>query len=133
MDAIVIRFTTTLFDVTQERPNPTNPIRGESLLVWLAQKLEGRVAVPAPQTEDWGWYVDIDWDGRAYLLGASASFTGDEERPGEPCEWILQIVKQRTLKERVLGRAKMTADDPCAAHVQKLLEAEPAFTGVERD
>ena len=136
MDAIVIRFTTTRFDVRQERSHPINPIPGESLLLWLAEQLRGTVAVPVPETEDWGWYVDIEWQGRAYLLGACASpDDADDERDPktEPREWILQIVKHRSLKERVLGREKMTADDACAAHLQRLLEAEPTFVDVQRD
>jgi hypothetical protein len=135
MDAIVIRFTTTRFDVRRERRHPIHPIPGESLLLWLAEQLRGTVAVPAPETEDWGWYVDIDWHRRAHMLGASASpDDADEPDPTtEPREWILQIVKHRSLKERVLGREKMPPDDACAAHLQRLLEAEPAFVDVQRD
>lgn len=138
MDAVVIRFTTTIFDVSKERPNPINPIHGESLLLWLAQKLEGRVEVPQPQTEDWGWYADIEWNGRAYTLGASASSEDGEDNadpdPGKaPREWILQIVKHRSLKERLLGREKMTPDDPCAAELHRLLESEAGFSNVQRD
>lgn len=128
MDAIVIRFMTSLFDVTKERPNEINPIHGESLLLWLAEKLKGEVAVPEPQTEDWGWYVDIDWKGRAYMLGASAS---DEENGQR--EWVLQIVKHRTLKERLFGTEKMVPDDECSAHLRRLLENEKAFSGVSVD
>src|SRR6476620_4337343 len=109
MDAIVIRFTTAAFDVTKERPNDINPIYGESLLLWLAEKSKGQIVVPQPQTEDWGWYVDVDWKGRSYMLGASAS---DEDESGER-EWILQVVKHRSFKERVVGKEKMTADDEC--------------------
>ena len=128
MDATVIRFTTKLFDVTKERPNNINPIYGESLLLWLADKLKSKVPVPVPQTEDWGWYVDIDWNGRHYMLGASASDEEDGER-----EWILQIVKHRTFKERLLGKEKMTARDECAVYLRQLLESEGAFTGVSVD
>ena len=49
------------------------------------------LAVPEPQTEDWGWYVDLEYNGRKYMLGASAS---DEEENGGR-EWVLQIVKHR--------------------------------------
>lgn len=128
MDATVIRFTTRLFDVTKERPNNINPIYGESLLLWLADKLKGHVVVPEPQTEDWGWYVDIDWNGRHYLLGASASDEEDGQR-----EWVLQIVKHRSLKERLLGREEMTAHDECSAHIHRLLASEGAFSGVSVD
>lgn len=128
MDATVIRFTTSLFDVTKERPNDINPIYGESLLIWLAEKLKGEVVVSEPQTEDWGWYVDIDWKGRSYMLGASAS---DEENGQR--EWVLQIVKHRTFKERVLGKEKMTAEDECSTHLRKLFENEKAFSNVSVD
>jgi hypothetical protein len=37
--ADVLRFTTALFDVSKERENPINPIPGESLLLWLKDKV----------------------------------------------------------------------------------------------
>jgi hypothetical protein len=128
MDATVIRFNTSLFDVAKERPNEINPIYGESLLLWLAEKLKGEVAVPEPQMEDWGWYVDIDWKGRSYMLGASAS---DEENGQR--EWVLQIVKHRALKERLLGKEKMTVEDEFSTHLRRLLENEKAFSEVSVD
>lgn len=128
MDATIIRFTTKLFDVTKERPNDINPIYGESLLLWLADKLKGRVTVPEPQTEDWGWYVDINWSGRQYMLGASAS---DEEQGQR--EWILQIVKHRTFKERLLGKEKITAHDECSMYLRQLIESESAFAEINVD
>jgi hypothetical protein len=62
------------------------------------------------------------------MLGASASDEEDGQR-----EWILQIVKHRTLKERLLGKEKMTARDECAVYLRQLLESEDAFTGVSVD
>ncbi len=129
MDAAVIRFETMLFDVSKERPNPINPIHGESLLLWLGEKLEGTAMVPAPETEDWGWYVYLAWKGRTYLVGASAS---DEADDGSR-EWVLQIEKQRSLKERLLGREKMTVADECFATIKGLVESEPGFRRVSVD
>ena len=128
MEATVIRFTTTLFDVTKEHPNEINPIYGESLLLWLAEKLKDHVVVPEPQTEDWGWYIEIDWKGRRYMLGASAS---DEENGAR--EWVLQIVKHRSFKERLSGKEKLTELDECSAHIHRLLASEEAFSGVSID
>ena len=128
--ARVIRFTTSRFDISRERPNPINPIPGESLLLWLRERAAGKLAVSAPDAEDWGWYSFVDWDGRQYLLGASAA--EEEEEAGER-EWILQIDKQRSLKEKLLGHEKMLTDDPCAGFFQDLLEKEPAFRGVSVD
>ena len=125
--ARVIRFMTDKFDVAKERPNPINPIPGESLLVWLREQAQSRAPLSEPDAEDWGWYSFADWNGRQYLIGASAS-----EEEGER-EWILQIDKQRSLKEKLLGREAMAADDECAAYFQSLLEAEPAFKSVSVD
>ncbi len=126
--AVVIRFTTDLLDVSRERENPINPIYGESLLLWLGERIGSTHALTPPEAEDWGWYSMIDWHGRQYLIGSSASDEEDGQR-----EWILQIEKMRSFSEKLLGREKMTDDDPCAAHVQALLAAEPAFRGLSRD
>ena len=125
--ARVIRLTTDKFDVSKERANPINPIAGESLLLWLREKATPRALLTEPDAEDWGWYSYVDWDGRQYLLGASAS-DDDGER-----KWILQIEKDRSIKEKMLGREAMTADDECAKFFQGLLEAEPAFKAVSAD
>lgn len=126
--ALVIRFKTTTFDVSKERPNPNNPIAGESLLLWLKERAGAALRLTEPDTEDWGWYSEVDWHGRTYLLGASAS----EEESGER-EWVLQIEKHRTLSEKLLGRAKMTHDDECAVYFQRLIESEASFKDVSVD
>jgi hypothetical protein len=123
----VIRFRTGRFDPAQERPNPHNPIPGESLLAWLREALRPRFDLPPPEPDDWGWYTSLDWQGRAYLLGASA--TEDEEEGGLR-EWVLQIEKHRTWTERLLGRAAMGDDDPCARLLAALFEREPDFVEV---
>ena len=123
MDAAVIRFNTALFDVSKERPNPINPIYGESLLLWLAEQLSGRLTLTSPDTEDWGWYSTVDWHGRRYMLGSSAS---DEEVDGAR-EWVLQVVKHRTVKERLLGQETLTADDECVHLLLGVLRTDPAF------
>lgn len=125
--ARIIRFTTDKFDVSKERPNPINPIPGESLLNWLRKRAQSRVQLTEPDTEDWGWYSYVDWNGRQYLVGACAS---DDDGA---LEWIMQIDKQRSMKEKLLGREAMAADDECARYFQDLLESEPAFKEVSVD
>ena len=126
--ARVIRFSTAKFDVSKERPNPINPIPGESLLLWLQDQAKPHVEVTDPDAEDWGWYAFVEWKGRQYMLGSSAS---DEENGQR--EWILQVVKQRSAKEKLLGREKMGADDDCAQFFQHFLEQERSFTAVSVD
>lgn len=126
--AQVIRFKTDRFDVTKEQPNPHNPIAGESLLLWLKDRVSAELTLTEPNTEDWGWYCEVDWHGRTYLLGASASEEETSER-----EWVLQIEKFRSVKEKLLGRAKMSGDDECASYFQRLIESEPSFKEVSVD
>ena len=47
--------------------------------------------------------------------------------------WILQIDKQRSVREKLFGREKMTSDDECARFFQRLLEQEPSFRSVSAD
>ena len=126
--AEVIRFWTRMFDPNKEHPNPYNPIHGESVLLWLAQKTKGNLEISPPDTEDWGWYSHVGWRGRSYMLGVS---DGDEEDGLQ--EWVLQIEKQRSAMERLLGKEKMTPVDECAKFFLKLLESEPEFSKVSVD
>jgi hypothetical protein len=126
--ARVIRFNTSKFDVSAERPNPINPIPGESLLLWLREQAKPHADISPPEAEDWGWYSFIDWKGRQYLLGSSASDDDGSER-----EWVLQIDKHRSLKEKFTGREKMAGDDECARFLHGLLVREPSFKGVSVD
>jgi hypothetical protein len=116
---VVVRFNTKMFDVSRERPNPLNPIAGESLLIWLKDKLSPGYQVTEPDAEDWGWYSHIEWAGTTYMLGSCAS----EPEAGER-ERVLQIVRSRSLKERLLGRGNATTTDSCVTHIVKLLGSE---------
>ena len=123
--ASVFSFSTSKFDVAAEDPNPINPIAGQSLLAWLREAAQPQVVISEAEPEDWGWYSFAEWNGRTYLLGSSVS----EEDNGKH-EWVLQVVKQRWLIEKVLGRERMQKDEGLAVFVLGLLEQEPAFLGV---
>ncbi|MEM7354070.1 MAG: hypothetical protein AAF657_24925 [Acidobacteriota bacterium] len=125
-----IRFHTAKFDVRQEDENTINPIPGQSLLLWLKDKLAGTVELDEPDMEDWGWYSGLEWQGRDYLLGATAL---EAEPPSAVYEWIFQVDKHRTLKEKLFGREKMTADDECLMFFKSIFDAAPEFEGVEVD
>lgn len=121
----VIIFHSKLFDVSRELENPNNQISGTSLLEWLRVRVEADLEMSAPESEDWGWYSDVNWQGRSYMIGSSAN-----ESPDGNHEWVLQIVKSRSVKERLLGQAKMLADDPCFLYFHGLITQEPAFTEI---
>ena len=124
--ARVISFTTDRFDVSKEPPNPVNPIAGRSVLVWLREELaKAGYRSTEPDTEDWGWYIDVEDGGASYLVGAS----GDAEAAGPDVEWVVQVHKHRSLADKLLGRNKMDADDGLFALIEKIVGSE---TGIER-
>ena len=118
----VIHLKSRIFDIAAEPENPINPIPGTSLLVWLRERIP-EMSQAAP--EDWGWYSDLPLDGRSYLIGSCA-----HESPDGNHEWVLQIDKFRSLKEKLLGQARMTTADPCFALIQRLVQSEPGFTEI---
>lgn len=123
---VIVPFNTRMFDVSRERPNPINPIAGESLLRWLGEKLPSGQGLSEPNVEDWGWYSSIEWDGSHYMLGSSASEAEDGVR-----EWVLQVLRNRSLKERLLGRGRVTPDAPLVIRIVGLLSGEPQFMDLQ--
>ena len=115
-----------MFDVSQEDENPINPIYGQSVLKFLKEKTSGQIKMDEPDAEDWGWYSFAEWRSSKYLIGASA-----EEEEAIEGEWCIQIEKQRPIKERLLGKEKMTKDDGCLQIILSILTAESKIKDVE--
>ena len=124
--AKIIRFTTNLFDISKEDENPINPIYGQSLLLWLKDKIHNSYDFTTPDYEDWGWYSDITWEGRTYIIGASCL-----EEEHNNYEWVLQIIKQRSLFEKIFNKEKMTENDKCFLYFKKIIETESSFKNIE--
>ena len=130
MTAHVVSFRTSRFDVRSETPNPINPIAGESVLNWLRSELaKADYAATEPGTEDWGWYVDVRGNGASYLVGASA----DAESATPDIEWIVQVHKHRSLKEKILGQNKMAVDDPLVLLIESIVRSDPQMFEVSID
>ena len=123
----VISFATDIFDVSTETPNDINPIAGQSVLDWLRERLPGTgFDASEPATEDWGWYIHVEGNGAVYLIGAS----GQPERPPPDMDWVVQIHRTRSLKDKLTGKNRLTANDPLVVLVDKLVRDEPAFRDV---
>jgi hypothetical protein len=122
--AHVISFKTSRFDVSKETPNPVNPIAGQSVLTWLRDELsKAQYQVTEPDTEDWGWYIEVEAEGAHYLVGASA----DARDPSPDVDWVVQVHKSRSLKDKLLGKNKLAADDPLSAVIETILRADSRF------
>lgn len=119
-----IYFYTSLFDVSKERKNPVNPIYGISLLEWLRAELKDELAISEPDAEDWGWYSELEFEGNKYLIGASAYYEKGDD-PRAKLEWVFQVEKYRSIKQKLLGRNKMTTSDSCYLFFRELFEKHP--------
>ncbi len=133
MAAGVFRFSTDRFDAVPKRENPHNPIRGEALRLWLRDRLAPDLDLAPPDPDDWGWYATLRCEGRAYTVGASGADKDEEGRRAAVTEWTVQVEKHRTLGEKLLGRARLDAADPCLRRIAAVLERAPGFAGLSAD
>lgn len=116
----VITFSSARFDVSDETPNPINPIFGERLLAFVAdatRSLGWEVTPPAP--EDWGWYVDVSRGSDAYMVGAS----GEAEDGETEIDWTIQIHKRRTIVDRLTRRNRFEDGDALVTAIESALLA----------
>lgn len=122
-----ISFTTKKFDASKEMPNPHNPIAGEGVLAWLrAELVKLGWEVSQPDAEDWGWYLLATQGGAAYLVGASGEMDGEVP----PTDWIVQIERQRSFMEKLMGKNKLTERDPLSGAIEALLRGSAEFQNV---
>lgn len=127
--AHLITFTTSRFDIATETPNPINPIAGESVLTWLRRQLaEHGYEATDPQAEDWGWYIDVQGPEASYLVGASADLGQVPAR-----EWVVQIYRHRSWRDKLFGRNKLAADDALSACVESIIREGAGARDVQVD
>lgn len=125
-----IYFKTSLFDVSKEKENPINPIYGISLLKWLKETLKGKVEITEPDAEDWGWYSELEFKGNNYFIGSCTYFeVGDD--PNDELEWVFQVDKYRSLKEKLFGKNKMAETDSCFLFFKEMFENHPDIKDVQ--
>ena len=124
-----LHFRTAKFDVSKERDNPINPIYGHSLLDWLQLELKSTLDISTPDSEDWGWYSELEFNGRNYLIGACAYYEKGDD-PTKEIEWVFQVDKYRSFKEKLFGKNKMDASDGCFIFLKDFLEKQNDITEV---
>jgi hypothetical protein len=67
----------------------------------------------------------------SHLVGASADADGSTP----DVEWVLQVHKHRSMKDKLFGRNKIASDDPLAALIERILRGDPQMSeiSVERE
>ena len=125
----LVTFTSSQFDVSTETPNPISPIAGEGVLKWLREKLSGAgYEVTAPEPEDWGWYVYVKGKKISYLVGASSDVDQPDAR-----EWTIQIHRERSLMEKLMGRNKLAGTDHLTTHIERFFRENVGVQNVQVD
>ena len=125
--AHIVSFRTSKFDVSAETPNPFNPIAGRSVLQWLRAELaKAHYTTTEPDTEDWGWYMDVTRTDASYLVGASA----DADASTPEVDWVIQVHRHRSVSDKLFGRNKMAADDPLAALIERIVRGDSQISDV---
>lgn len=127
-----IRFKSSMFNVSKERQNPINPIYGISLLEWLREELKDKLEITEPDAEDWGWYSELEYEGSNYIIGASSYFEEGDD-PSSEVEWVFQVDKYRSFKEKLFGKNKMNSSDSCFVFFKELFDNHPDIKEVEVD
>jgi hypothetical protein len=126
--AHLITFATGKFDISKETPNDINPIAGEGVLNWIRQHLAGTdFTATEPDTEDWGWYMNVEGNGASYLVGAS----GEPDRPPPDVDWTIQLHRKRSTMDKLTGKNKLPVDDPLFTLLERLVRGEPEFREVD--
>ena len=125
-----IHFKTSMFDVSKEKENPINPIYGLSLLEWLREELKGKLEITEPGAEDWGWYSELEYEGNCYLIGVCAYFEEGDD-PTSELEWVFQVDKYRSLRDKLFGRNRMSASDSCFVFFKELFENQANIEEVQ--
>lgn len=130
----LINLKTAKFNVLQEDENPNNQIYGQSVLLWIKDQLENELEFSEVGSEDWGWYCDIKFKNRNYMLGATAFFEEGDDQNAE-LEWIFQIEKHRSFKEIILFQEKMNTKDVCLQYFKNFFDTTNNITviSVERN
>jgi hypothetical protein len=125
--ARLISFSTDKFDISKETLNPINPIFGEGVLNWIREKLAGTpYQASKPEPEDWGWYITVKGNDATYMVGAS----GQPERPASDVDWMIQVHKERSLKDKLIGKNKMTSEDPLVTLLEGFVRGDEAFRSI---
>ena len=121
-------FETNRFNLSEVKAHFINPCCfGEDLASWLRSKLiEKGMEMTEPGQEDWGWYIEANYNGSWYFVGVGGNAdeaSGDENQG----EWRIMVEKRRSVWGKLAGKSEMSGADEMMTIIWGILEAEPDF------
>lgn len=96
---------------------------GEDFSRWLVSALsEAGVDADVICMEDFGWANQAHYQGVSYLMCIVGN---SDEDPGRPNygEWHVMLERSRTFTQKLLGKNKISANDPIVGKVTGVLRA----------
>jgi hypothetical protein len=134
MNARGILFKTSRFNLSRVGEHFTNPCCfGEDLAAWLRIELANNgVEAGLPGQEDWGWYLQVKYDGNAYFLGMSGNAEENSTNVNDG-EWRIIVKKNLSIWQRISGTGKIGTDDAMLILVERILRSESDFENIHRE
>ena len=127
----LLTFESKQFDIINEPRNDINPIFGHSLAEMLRQEFTklGHDTYDEVESEDWGWYFYTTIGKQTYMVGTVAYVDVDSqtEEPiidDMPIDFLVQFDKNRTFKEKLLGKNKFTPNEAIISITETILKNE---------
>jgi hypothetical protein len=118
-------FSANRFNLSEEKPHFINPCCfGEDFAAWMRGKLQERgIHSTGPDQEDWGWYIEAKLGDTTYTLGFGGNSLENPEDPNFG-EWHVMVSKDRSFKDKLLGKNKMDHSDEMLETAKQILESE---------
>jgi len=113
-------FTSTAFPLEPGEAETVNPgLGGRKLCSYLSKALADRgVAVNQPEAEDWGWRLELRFEGRRFWMGCGAV-------SGEPDSFVVFLKTRRGLRGLLAGSVWHESFGRLAQLVENTLREHP--------
>ena len=114
------------FNLSAPEPHWINPgCFGEDLASWLHDRLlrVPGLQVAPPDEEDWGWFLPITREGDSFRLDIGLV-------PEEPPEWMVHLVPQPSLLQRLKGGISDAAILALLGNIHQTLQTIPDISAL---
>jgi len=124
-ESFTIEFNTSIFDISKEDINPINQgAYGQSILLWLKEKLPKDIKIEEIYFEDWCWYTYIYCQNEKYIIGASSNGEMDNQY-----KWSFFMEKQKpSFLKKIIGNKD--TNNNCLFYFQNIFMEEKSFENV---
>ena len=121
-------FASSAFPLEAGEAETVNPgLGGRKLCAYLAEALAGRgVEVNQPAAEDWGWRLELRFEGRRFWMGCGAV-------TDEPNNFVVFLKTRRGLRGLLAGSVWRGSFERLAGLVEDALREHPEIHGLTEE